>query len=74
MKKLLFLLLAVLLPMMASAQECIDGIYYEKTSDGTYKVVKHSTAFYSGEITIPSTANGIKVTEIGDNAFLIIKT
>lgn len=69
MKKLLFLLLAVLLPMMASAQECIDGIYYEKTSDGTYKVVKHSTAFYSGEITIPSTANGIKVTEIGDNAF-----
>lgn len=69
MKKLFVLLFVMLLPTMASAQECFNGIYYEKTSDGTYKVVKHPTAFYSGEITIPSTANGIKVTEIGDNAF-----
>lgn len=68
MKKLLFLLLTMMLPMMASAQERIGWIYYEKKADGTYKVVKPGYE-YSGEITIPSTVHGIKVTEIGDDAF-----
>lgn len=69
MKKLFFLLLAMMLPMMASAQENVNGAYYEKTPDGNYKVVKHPFGDYRGEITISSIVNGIKVTEIGDNAF-----
>ena len=69
MKKQLFLLLAMMLPMMASAQERIDGVCYEKNADGTYKVVKDTSDDYYGYFTIPSTVNGIKVTEIGADAF-----
>lgn len=67
MKKLV-LFLSTLLPMMVSAQESINGICYNKKSDGTYLVTK-CDGVYSGEITIPSMVNGIKVTEIGDEAF-----
>lgn len=57
------------LPMLASAHEYYNGVYYEMKPDGTYKVVKHPSGKYSGEITISSLVNGLKVTEIGDLAF-----
>ena len=68
MKKKVLLLIALLLPLMVNAQICVDDIYYAETDDGNYKVTKNPDG-YSGEITIPSTVNGRKVTEIDDRAF-----
>lgn len=68
MKKLL--LFTMLLPMMVSAQWVnVNGVFYEKKPDGTYKVIKHPIGKYRGDITISSMIKGLKVTEIGDLAF-----
>ena len=75
MKKLLFLLLlAMMLPMMASAQELVDGIYYKFNSNDKTCVVTVNPNQYSGEITIPQAvkrADGLtyKVNGIDANAF-----
>ncbi len=69
MKKKVLLLIALLLPLMANAQICVNGIYYNLTSNGTYQVTKNPNE-YSGEIIIPSMVNGIKVTEIDNEAFM----
>ena len=53
---------------MVSAQICVDGIYYDRTDDGNYKVIKNPNGYF-GEVTIPSFVNGIKVTEIDHQAF-----
>lgn len=64
----------VLLPMMASAQTLIDGIYYGNfnPSAKTVKVVKNPSK-YSGNVKIPSTVvygnTTYNVTEIRDSAF-----
>ena len=51
MKKLL--LFTMLLPMMVSAQWVnVNGVFYEKKPDGTYKVIKHPIGKYRGDITI----------------------
>ena len=73
MKKLLFLLMAVLLPMMASAAVEIDGIYYNlNTSSKTAEVTENPNK-YIGNITIPMTVtyNDVvySVTSIGYGAF-----
>ncbi len=68
MKKKVLLLIALLLPVMVSAQICVDGIYYDRTDDGNYKVIKNPNG-YDEEVTIPSFVNGIKVTEIDHQAF-----
>ncbi len=80
MKKQFFLLIALLMPMMASAYEAfIDGIYYyfnhaAKTATVTYYSWYGITdVFYKGEVNIPPTVdyNGetYTVTEIGKSAF-----
>lgn len=68
MKKKVLLLITLFLPVMACAQICVDGIYYDRTDDGNYKVIKNPNG-YDEEVTIPSFVNGIKVTEIDDEAF-----
>lgn len=70
MKKQVILLLVMLFPLIVGAQESFLGVYYEKKTDGTYKVVKHPSGEYSGIITIVGMVNGVKVTEIGDQAFM----
>ena len=85
MKKLLLALLAVLLPMMANAEEYdakINGVYYnfdtaEKTAEVTYKTMTYlaNGDAYVGNVNIPSEVsyNGVnyKVTRIGDGAFSV---
>ena len=70
MNKKLFLLLAMLLPLMASAYDFSNnGIYYNLKGDGSLEVVGSSTT----NVDIPSsiTINGLKyrVTSIGTYAF-----
>ena len=85
MKKLLFILLAAILPVMASAYDVyIDGIYYninkvEKTATVTYSSSTMSNGrpynktTYSGDVIIPETIiyeeMHYRVTNIGDMAF-----
>ena len=71
MKKITFLFLLALLPLMASAYDAeIDGIYYELS--GTEATLRNA-ANYTGSVTIPATVTygGVtySVTKIGDNAF-----
>ena len=74
MKKLLILLTALLLPMVASADAVeIDGIYYNLVAKIKQAEVTSNTNHYSGEVIIPESiiydgANYI-VTSIGDYAF-----
>ncbi len=74
---LLAVVLAAILPQKASAHDFeVDGIYYNIVDGGaevTYQGSDYSSAFYEGEITIPSKVkfNGISypVTSIGEKAF-----
>ena len=75
-KKVLALLFAALLPLVASAQTKveIDGIWYNLTAETREAEVTSSGGTkYSGSITIPATVthNGVEysVTSIGDFAF-----
>ena len=71
MKRKLLLLLAALLPIVASASVCINGIYYNFFGDEA--TVTSGTPKYSGSVVIPAsvTYNGktYTVTNIGDDAF-----
>lgn len=74
MKKILFILWALLLPVFAGADEVeIDGIYYELYDGSNIARVTVSPNSYSGSVVIPSTINyqGINysVTSIGMCAF-----
>ena len=73
MKKITFLFLLTLLPLMASAQTLIDGIYYNLNSDMKTAEVTSNPNEYSGGVIIPETVTyeGITydVTEIGYQAF-----
>ena len=55
MKKLLFFMVTMLMPMMASADAVeINGIYYNLISKGKIAEVTKSPNYYTGSITIPS--------------------
>ncbi len=77
MKKLFFILVTMLLPMVASADAVeIDGIYYNLISKGganIAEVTSKPTGYYSGPIVIPEfvTYQEVKysVTSIGSYAF-----
>ena len=75
MNKHLLILLAALLPLVASAQTKveIDGIWYNLTSETKQAEVTYGDTKYSGDITIPATVtyNGAaySVTSIGECAF-----
>jgi len=74
MKKILFILWALLLPVFAGADEVeIDGIYYKLYDGSNIARVTVSPNSYSGSVVIPSTINyqGINysVTSIGMCAF-----
>ena len=79
-KKLLFLLLAAILPVMASAYDaCIGDIYYNFDRDSKTAMVTYMSETssnkkaYSGDVKIPSSVNygGVEyvVEAIGDRAF-----
>jgi len=76
-KSLLFALCALLLPIVANAYNfSVDGIYYNKNSDGTSVTVTYKTTSYnsySGSVVIPSTVTyndtEYSVTSIGSSAF-----
>ena len=75
MKKMLFLLLAAILPVMASAYDAyIDGIYYILNKDAkTATVTSDNKNAYAGSVTIPATVDysgeTYNVTTIGVAAF-----
>ena len=77
MKKLLLSLIAILLPLMASAfsgNAEVDGIWYEiVTKVKTAKVINPQGKGYSGDIVIPESVRyddvDCSVTSIGDGAF-----
>ena len=74
MKKQLITLIAMLLPMLASADAVeIDGIYYNFIPKGKVAEVTSNPNKYHGEVVIPQTVenDGItyKVTSIGSDAF-----
>ncbi len=54
MKKIQLLLILMILPMVASAQE-IDGINYGFDKENHTATVYHKTGGYSGDIKIPET-------------------
>ena len=72
MKKQLLLFAMMLLPLVASAQAEIDGIYYYLSSDNTASVTSNPNQ-YSGSVVIPEkvTYESIEysVTSIGGSAF-----
>lgn len=73
MKKLSFLFILALLPLMASAQTLISGIYYNFNTDTKQATVVSGTTKYAGKVTIPATVTfgGViyDVTSIGKEAF-----
>ena len=72
MKKQLLFILMMLLPMVASAQAEIDGVYYYLSSDNTASVTSNPNR-YSGSVVIPEkvTYENVEysVTSIGGGAF-----
>ena len=75
MKKIYFLFLMTLLPLMASAETLeINGINYNLDPESkTAAVISKSSGYYSGDIVIPKTvifkSIECKVTSIGEYAF-----
>lgn len=74
MKKLSFLFLMMLLPLMASSETVeIDGIYYNLISKGKIAEVTSNPQKYHGVISIPDTVRydevTYSVTSIGSEAF-----
>ena len=72
--KTLILVMALLLPQLASAYDfMVDGLYYNINEDGTSVTVKECVSGYTGGIVIPTnvTYNGstYSVTSIGEYAF-----
>ena len=73
-KYLLLFLMAILLPMTASAYDAlVDGIYYNLNKDAKTAEVTSGDNVYTGSITLPKTitfeGENYRVTSIGDNAF-----
>ena len=74
MKKITFLIITMLLPLIAMADAVeVDGIYYNLIAKGNAAEVTKSPSKYSGSVTIPSTisSGGVdyNVMVIGDEAF-----
>ena len=74
MKKLFITLIAILLPMLASADAVkIDGIYYNLITNAKQAEVTSNPNKYKGDVVIPVSVNynGIdySVTSIGNSAF-----
>ena len=74
MKKIIFLIITMLLPLIAMADAVeVDGIYYNLIAKGNAAEVTKSPSKYSGSVTIPSTisSGGVdyNVMVIGDEAF-----
>lgn len=73
MKKQLLFILTAILPVLASAQVEINGIWYNLTRENKTAEVTSSATKYSGDLVIPEmvTHAGVKyvVTSIGNNAF-----
>ena len=74
MKKLLILLTALLLPMVASAGAVeVDGIYYNLNTGAKTAEVTSNPKYYRGDVTIPKTfeygGTAYSVTSIGESAF-----
>ena len=73
-KQLLTLLVLILLPLVASADEVeIDGIYYNLIANGNTAEVTRNPNYYTGTVEIPRsvTYEGMeyRVTSIGESAF-----
>ena len=73
-KSLLLILVAILLPMTASAYDAVvDGIYYNLDKAAKTAEVTSGDNLYAGNYTIPQTITNegvsYKVTSIGDEAF-----
>jgi hypothetical protein len=73
MKKFSFLFLLALLPMFASAQTLIDGIYYNLNANSEQATVTYGNTKYAGNVVIPETVRysdiTYTVTSIGQGAF-----
>ncbi|MBR4730626.1 MAG: leucine-rich repeat protein [Prevotella sp.] len=74
MKKVLFTIAMMLLPMLASAEAVeIDGIYYNLDSESKTAAVTKNPDNYQGDVTIPESfeysGTTYSVTSIGDYAF-----
>ena len=74
MKKQLLLIMMIMLPMVASAQVFINGIYYELYDNMSAMVTGRNPIYrYSGDVIIPSKitydGNTYTVTRIGSGAF-----
>ena len=73
MKKLTTLFLLALLPLMASAQTLINGIYYDLNANTKEATVVSGSTKYKGNVTIPKTIKHQRiiysVTSIGGWAF-----
>ena len=73
MKKISFLFIVALLPLMANAQTLIDGIYYNLNAGSEQATVTYGNTKYAGNVVIPETVrySGITytVTSIGQGAF-----
>ena len=75
-KSLLLILVAILLPMTASAYDAVvDGIYYNLDKAAKTAEVTSGDNLYVGSISIPQTISfeGVRyqVTSIGDEAFKV---
>ena len=74
MRKILFLMMALVLPMVASAQVEIDGFFFNlNAEDHTAEVTKAPFGYYRGDLVIPETVTSddveYRVTSIGEHAF-----
>ena len=74
MRKLLFLLILTILPLLASAETVeIDGIYYNLNAEAKTAEVTKNPNEYSGKVVIPESITSDKtkysVTSIGEYAF-----
>lgn len=86
MKNLFLLLIVVFISTTTSGQVCIDGIYYNITSQSTVEVTHWNSSEYpdgiisqeyrySGIVSIPSSVTidgkSYSVTKLGDNSFML---
>ena len=78
MRKLSFLILMILLPMLTSAAVKIDGIYYNLDSGAKTAEVTENPNKYQGDVTIPGTfeygGTTYSVTAIGQRAFAFCRS
>ena len=74
MKQILFIVTALMLPIVACAQVQIDGIYYNlNAEDSTAEVINGTLWGYEDDLVIPEivTSDGVdyRVTRVGHGAF-----